>query len=52
MVGGAQGYYHIKPDLTCLGKVIGAGLPMGVVGGRKEILMKAAPLTGSDVFIE
>ena len=50
MVGGAQGYYHIKPDLTCLGKVIGAGLPMGVVGGRKEILMKAAPLTGSDVF--
>ncbi|HIS48350.1 MAG TPA: aspartate aminotransferase family protein [Candidatus Scybalocola faecigallinarum] len=49
-LGGAQGYYHIKPDLTCLGKVIGAGLPMGVVGGRKEILMKAAPLTGSDVF--
>ena len=45
-----QGYYHIKPDLTCLGKVLGAGLPMGVVGGRKDILMKAAPLSGSDVF--
>ncbi len=49
-LGGAQGYYHIKPDLTCLGKVLGAGLPMGVVGGRKDILMKAAPLSGSDVF--
>lgn len=47
---GAQGYYNIKPDLTCMGKVLGAGFPMGVVGGKKEILMKAAPLTGSDIF--
>lgn len=49
-LGGAQGYYGIKPDLTCLGKVLGAGMPMGVVGGRKDIIMKAAPLSGSDVF--
>lgn len=47
---GAQGYYGIQPDLTALGKVIGAGMPMGVVGGRKEILQLTAPLMGSDVF--
>ena len=47
---GAQGHYHIKPDLTALGKVLGAGFPMGIVGGKREILMMAAPLNGSDVF--
>lgn len=49
-LGGAQGYYNIKPDLTALGKVLGAGMPMGVIGGKKEIMMKSAPLSGSDVF--
>lgn len=42
-LGGAQEYYHVKPDLTALGKVIGAGLPIGIVGGRKDILSIAAP---------
>lgn len=49
-LGGAQQYYDVKPDLTALGKVIGSGLPIGVVGGKKEILLVAAPLMGSDVF--
>ncbi|WP_438874671.1 aspartate aminotransferase family protein [Virgibacillus salexigens] len=43
-MGGAQGYYGIEPDLTALGKVIGAGFPMGVVGGKREILMESAPV--------
>ncbi|MFU0831338.1 MAG: Glutamate-1-semialdehyde 2,1-aminomutase [Oscillospiraceae bacterium] len=47
---GAQGYYGIKPDITAMGKVIGAGFPMGVVGGKRDILMQAAPLSNSDVF--
>jgi glutamate-1-semialdehyde 2,1-aminomutase len=42
--GGAQARYGIKPDLTTLGKVIGGGLPVGAVGGRREILQKLAPL--------
>lgn len=41
--GGAQGIYNVKPDLTCLGKVIGAGLPVGAYGGKKEIMQKVAP---------
>jgi len=41
---GAQGVYMIQPDLTCLGKVIGAGLPVAAYGGRKEIMEKVAPL--------
>lgn len=41
--GGAQGYYSIKPDLTCLGKVIGGGFPVGCYGGRREIMSKVAP---------
>lgn len=41
--GGAQELYEIKPDLTCLGKVIGAGLPVGAYGGRKEIMEMVAP---------
>lgn len=48
-LGGAQEYYHVKPDLTALGKVIGAGFPVGIVGGRKEIMAMAAP-QGSDIF--
>jgi glutamate-1-semialdehyde 2,1-aminomutase len=42
-LGGAQEYYSVKPDLTALGKIIGAGLPIGIVGGRADIMMKAAP---------
>ncbi len=41
---GAQGYYKIKPDLTCLGKIIGGGAPCAALGGRKEILQMLAPL--------
>jgi glutamate-1-semialdehyde 2,1-aminomutase len=41
--GGAQEYYGIKPDMTCLGKVIGGGLPVGAYGGKKEIMSKIAP---------
>jgi glutamate-1-semialdehyde 2,1-aminomutase len=43
-LGGAQARYGIRPDLTTLGKVIGGGLPVGAVGGRREILQKIAPL--------
>ena len=39
----AQGYYGITPDLTCLGKVIGGGLPVGAYGGRAEIMERIAP---------
>ncbi len=49
-MGGAQKYYDVEPDLTAMGKVIGAGLPIGIVGGKKEIMMKAAPIMGADVF--
>jgi len=41
--GGAQARYGIEPDLTCLGKVIGGGLPVGAYGGREEIMSKIAP---------
>ncbi len=41
--GGAQTLYNIKPDLTCLGKVIGGGLPVGAHGGRREIMQMVAP---------
>jgi glutamate-1-semialdehyde 2,1-aminomutase len=41
--GGAQAYYRIKPDMTCLGKVIGGGLPVGAYGGKREIMSKIAP---------
>lgn len=43
---GAQGYYKIKPDLTCLGKIVGGGLPIGVYGGRADIMKNIAPLGG------
>ncbi len=40
---GAQGVFGIKPDLTCLGKIIGGGLPVGAYGGRREIMEMMAP---------
>lgn len=39
----AQGYFDVKPDLTCLGKVIGGGLPVGAYGGKREIMENVAP---------
>ncbi|WP_278925473.1 glutamate-1-semialdehyde 2,1-aminomutase [Staphylococcus auricularis] len=40
----AQGYFGVTPDLTCLGKVIGGGLPVGAFGGKKEIMDEIAPV--------
>ena len=42
-LGGAQNRFGITPDLTCLGKIIGGGLPVGAYGGKKEIMAKIAP---------
>jgi glutamate-1-semialdehyde 2,1-aminomutase len=42
--GGAQALYGVTPDLTCLGKVVGGGLPMGAYGGRREIMEKVSPV--------
>lgn len=42
-LGGAQDYYQVQPDLTCLGKIIGGGMPVGAFGGRREIMMQLAP---------
>lgn len=39
----AQGYFHVTPDITCLGKVIGGGLPVGAYGGKAEIMEQIAP---------
>lgn len=41
--GGAQGYYGIDPDLTCLGKVIGGGLPVGAYGGKRRFMEQISP---------
>lgn len=41
--GGAQQYYRVHPDLTCLGKIIGGGLPVGAYGGKAEIMDGVAP---------
>jgi glutamate-1-semialdehyde 2,1-aminomutase len=41
--GGAQGIYGIQPDLTCFGKIIGGGFPVGAFGGRREIMEVFAP---------
>jgi len=41
--GGAQELYGVRPDLTCLGKIIGGGLPVGAYGGRDEIMSMVAP---------
>lgn len=49
-LSGAQGHYSIKPDLTALGKVVGGGFPVGIVGGKEEIMMTSAPAASSDVF--
>jgi len=46
--GGAQALYGVRPDLTCLGKVIRGGLPVGAFGGRKEIMERLAP--SGDVY--
>ena len=42
--GGAQELFHVQPDLTMFGKVIGGGLPIGAYGGRKDIMSSVAPL--------
>jgi len=41
--GGAQKFYGVNPDLTCLGKIIGGGLPVGAFGGRKDIMNMLSP---------
>ena len=41
--GGAQRHYRVKPDLTCLGKVVGGGLPAAAYGGRRELMKHVAP---------
>lgn len=46
--GGYQNLIGIEPDLTCLGKIIGGGLPVGAVGGKKEIMERLAPI--GDVY--
>lgn len=42
--GGAQALFRVQPDLTCLGKIIGGGLPVGAYGGRRDIMEMVAPL--------
>lgn len=42
-LGGAQEIYKIKPDITCLGKIVGGGLPVGAYGGSKKLMQKVAP---------
>ncbi len=44
--GGAQELYEIKADMTCLGKIIGGGLPVGAYGGKEKIMESVAPLGG------
>ena len=41
--GGAQSVFNIMPDITCLGKIIGGGMPVGAYGGKKEIMQNIAP---------
>ena len=41
---GAAGLYDVEPDLVCLGKIIGGGLPVGAYGGRRELMEQVAPL--------
>ncbi|MFS1539155.1 MAG: glutamate-1-semialdehyde 2,1-aminomutase [Candidatus Phlomobacter fragariae] len=43
-LGGAQTHYQVKPDLTCLGKIIGGGMPVGAFGGRRELMETLAPI--------
>jgi glutamate-1-semialdehyde 2,1-aminomutase len=42
-LGGAQARYGVRPDLTCLGKIIGGGLPVGAYGGRRDLMEQMAP---------
>jgi glutamate-1-semialdehyde 2,1-aminomutase len=42
--GGAQGLFGMSPDLTCLGKIVGGGLPLAVYGGRADVMQRVAPL--------
>jgi len=42
--GGAQHLYGVRPDITCLGKIIGGGMPVGAYGGRRDIMEKVSPL--------
>jgi glutamate-1-semialdehyde 2,1-aminomutase len=44
--GGAQEYFNVQPDLTCLGKIVGGGMPVGAFGGKKEIMSLLAPEGG------
>jgi len=44
--GGAQEHYGISPDLTCLGKLIGGGFPLGVFGGRSDVMAMFDPSRG------
>jgi glutamate-1-semialdehyde 2,1-aminomutase len=41
--GGAQELFHMEPDLSCFGKIVGGGLPVGAYGGRKEFMSQVAP---------
>jgi len=43
-MGGAQALYNVRPDLTCLGKIIGGGLPVGAYGGRADLMDMVAPI--------
>ena len=43
-LGGAQAHYHVTPDLTCLGKIVGGGMPVGAFGGKREIMEQISPL--------
>ena len=47
--GGAQDYYGVKPDLTCFGKVVGGGMPVGAFGGRDDIMSLWDPSNGGSV---
>ncbi|NSW89026.1 glutamate-1-semialdehyde 2,1-aminomutase [bacterium] len=42
-IGGAQEYYKVRPDITCIGKIIGGGFPIGAFGGKKEIMSILSP---------
>ena len=43
-LGGAQAHYAVTPDLTCLGKIVGGGMPVGAFGGKQEIMAQISPL--------
>lgn len=42
-LGGAQSVYHVKPDITCLGKVVGGGMPVGMIGGSRKVMENLTP---------